>query len=142
MVLLVSLCKCVNILSDFRWRREKICTHFQRTEAQETRGSLREEVRPQGGTCTLQRPKAASALLSEAHQCHFVPTRLKRNAATLIFTLLKLTLSLDIFFIEELHFETCGICYTEGGLPSLLHLFFFLPYDLSVRIQLYRSPAD
>lgn len=126
-VLVVSLCKCVNILPHFRWRREKICTHFQRTEAQETRGSLREEVRPQGGTCTLQRPKTASdSLLSEAHQCHFVPTRLKRNAATLMFILLKLTLSLEIFFIEELHFETCGICYTEGGLTSLLHLFIYL----------------
>lgn len=92
-VLPVSVCKRVNILSDFRWRREKICTHFQRTEAQETRGSLR-EVRPQRGTCRLRRPTTPLALLSEARQCHFVPTRLKRNAATLMFTLLKLTLRL------------------------------------------------
>lgn len=40
-----------------------------------------------------------------------------QNAATLIFTLLTLTLNLQPFLLKS-YLETCGMCFREGGLTS------------------------
>lgn len=69
-LLLLRPCKRVTVLSDFRPRQKTIFTHFLHAEASETRGRLREGVRPQRGTCRLQKLKTASALHSEAPQLH------------------------------------------------------------------------